>query len=133
MRAPGFGCGLAILRGRSILLYRRVRPPEAGHWNIVGGKVDLMEHSMDAARREALEETGLALGNVRFLCVSEQIFADEVQHWISMIYLADEFLGEPVITEPDKLDTLGWFDIDDLPQPISRFTLDAVDAIKRLA
>ena len=51
---PGVGCGLVIQRadGR-VLLCKRLKVPEAGFWNIVGGKVDMMEHSADAARREA--------------------------------------------------------------------------------
>ncbi|RVL09481.1 NUDIX domain-containing protein, partial [Sinorhizobium meliloti] len=46
---PGLGCGLAILRDGKILLCRRLKAPEAGHWSIVGGKVDHMELAQDAA------------------------------------------------------------------------------------
>jgi 8-oxo-dGTP diphosphatase len=123
---PGFGCGLVIKRGRFILLYKRVRPPEPGHWNIVGGKVDHMEHSDLAAVREAEEETGLKIGSLHFLCLSEQIMPEDRQHWISKIYLTEDFSGEPRIMEPDKLPEFGWFDIDALPAPLSRFTADAV-------
>ena len=59
---PGLGCGLAILREGKLLLYRRLRAPEAGSWNIVGGKVDHMERAIDSARREAEEESGLSIG-----------------------------------------------------------------------
>jgi 8-oxo-dGTP diphosphatase len=124
---PGFGAGLVIRdsHGR-ILLYKRVNAPEAGFWNIVGGKIDHMEHSADAARREAEEETGLAIGRVEFLCVSEQRIEADRQHWLSMIYITSDFSGEPQLTEPDKLSAMGWFAIDDLPQPLSVFTRDAL-------
>ncbi len=56
---PGVGVGLAIVRDGKLLLYRRLRAPEAGYWNIVGGKVDAMEPAKDAALREAIEETVL--------------------------------------------------------------------------
>jgi len=128
---PGVGTGLAILRDGKLLLYRRTRPPEAGHWNIVGGKIDHLEHSHDAARREAEEETGLQIGAVEFLCLSEQIFADEDQHWVSLIYRTSDFSGEPQVMEPEKLPEFGWFDLDDLPQPTSTFALDAVKQLKR--
>jgi ADP-ribose pyrophosphatase YjhB (NUDIX family) len=127
---PGLGTGLAILRDGKLLLYRRTRPPEAGHWNIVGGKIDHLEHSYDAARREAEQETGLKIGAVEFLCLSEQIFADERQHWVSLIYGTTDFSGEPRVTEPEKLPEFGWFELDDLPQPLSKFTLDAVSQLK---
>jgi 8-oxo-dGTP diphosphatase len=124
---PGVGAGLLIRRddGR-ILLYKRVKAPEAGFWNIVGGKIDHMEHSADAARREAEEETGLAIGNVDFLCVSEQRIEADRQHWLSMIYITSDFSGEPQLTEPDKLSAMGWFAPDDLPQPLSAFARDAL-------
>lgn len=129
-RFPGVGTGLAILRDGKLLLYRRTRPPEAGHWNIVGGKIDHLERSDVAARREAEEETGLTIGEVEFLCLSEQIFADEGQHWVSLIYATSDFSGEPRITEPDKMPEFGWFALDALPHPISKFALDAVAHLK---
>lgn len=126
---PGVGCGLAIVRDGKLLLYRRTRPPEAGHWNIVGGKVDHMEHSADAARREAAEETGLDFGRIDFLCLSEQIIHTDRQHWLSVIYLCGDFSGEPKVMEPDKLPEFGWFGLDRLPGPLSRFTAAAVAAL----
>lgn len=126
---PGVGTGLAILRDGRLLLYRRARPPEAGCWNIVGGKIDLMERSQEAATREAEEETGLAIGETRFLCVTEQLLEDDHQHWISVIYVTDDFSGNPRIMEPDKLPEFGWFALDGLPSPLSRFTQAAIDVL----
>ncbi len=126
---PGLGCGLAILREGKLLLYRRLRAPEAGAWNIVGGKVDHMERALDSARREAEEESGLTIGAVDFLCVSEQIIAEERQHWLSLIYVTEDFSGEPRVMEPEKLPEFGWFPLDALPAPLSRFASDAVKAL----
>jgi ADP-ribose pyrophosphatase YjhB (NUDIX family) len=119
---PGVGAGLVILRDDGkVLLFRRLKAPEAGYCNIVGGKVDPMEPSADAARREAEEETGLSIGEVEFLCVTEQIIDAEAQHWISMIYITRDFSGERRLTEPDKLSDLGWFDPANPPMPLSAF------------
>lgn len=122
---PGVGSGLVIERDGKVLLYKRVNPPEAGHWNIVGGKVDHMEPAATAAKREAEEETGLSIGEVEFLCTSEQIIPSDGQHWLSLIYIAQNVSGEPALTEPDKLCEMGWFDIDQAPQPLSLFAQDA--------
>ena len=127
---PGVGTGLAILRDGKLLLYRRTRPPEAGHWNIVGGKVNHMEHSAEACRREAEEETGLAIGPVEFLTLSEQIFEADRHHWISVIYRTTDVVGEPRVMEPEKLPEFGWFALDALPAPLSRFTAHAVQVLK---
>lgn len=123
---PGVGVGLVVMRQGRILLYRRVNAPEAGFWNIVGGKVDAMEPAAIAAKREAEEETGLAIGRIDFLCVTEQIIETDGQHWVSLIYRCDDFSGEPALTEPDKLSDMGWFALDALPQPLSAFTRAAL-------
>ena len=126
---PGVGTGLAILLDGKLLLYRRTRPPEAGHWNIVGGKVDHMEHSMQAARREAEEESGLKIGRLDFLTISEQIFDEDRHHWISIIYRTEDITGEASVMEPEKLPEYGWFALDELPEPLSKFAADAVKAL----
>jgi 8-oxo-dGTP diphosphatase len=123
---PGLGVGLVILRDRKILLYKRVKPPEAGHWSIVGGKVDHMEPAEEAARREAEEESGLTIGPITLLGHTEVISATDRQHWISLLYIADDFSGDPSLTEPDKLSDFGWFTRSDLPQPLSAFAQAAI-------
>lgn len=99
-----------------------MKAPEAGHWNIVGGKVDHMEPAEFAARREAEEETGLSIGSIRYLGMTEQLIEADRQHWVSLLYVSEDTTGEPLLTEPDKLSAIGWFDLDDLPQPLSVFT-----------
>lgn len=127
---PGVGCGLAVVKDGKLLLCRRMKAPECGHWSIVGGKVDHLELSRDGARREAEEESGLTIGAIDFLCISEQIIAADRQHWVSLIYVTDDFSGEPKLTEPDKLSDIGWYALDSLPQPLSRFAEDAVAALR---
>jgi ADP-ribose pyrophosphatase len=112
-----------------VLLCRRLKAPEADHWNIVGGKVDLLEPSAQAARREAEEETGLRIGSIEFLCTAEEIIAADRQHWISQIYVTTDFLGEPSLTEPDKLSHIGWFDRRQPPSPLSQFAVKAFQAL----
>jgi ADP-ribose pyrophosphatase YjhB (NUDIX family) len=129
---PGVGAGLVIQRDDGkVLLCRRLKAPEAGFWNIVGGKVDHMESSADAARREAEEETGLSIHAVEFLCLAEERIPADDQHWLSIIYVTRAFAGEPRLTEPDKLSDLGWFDLDQLPSPLSVFAVAAFRHLKR--
>lgn len=127
---PGVGVGLVILRDDRLLLCRRMKAPEAGYWNIPGGKVDHLEPALSAARREAEEETGLTIGKVEFLCHSEYINPEDHHHWVSLIFVTRDTLGEPALTEPDKLSDIGWFDLNALPAPISAFAKDALTALK---
>ena len=123
---PGLGVGLVILRDRKILLYKRVKAPEAGHWSIVGGKVDHMEPAEQAAKREAEEESGLEIGRVSLLGPTEVISAADRQHWISLLYIAEDYSGVPALTEPDKLSDFGWFTRSELPRPLSAFAEAAI-------
>lgn len=123
---PGVGTGLVIIRDGKVLLYKRMKAPEAGYWNIVGGKVDHMEPAETAAKREAEEESGLAIGKVDFLCLTEQIVEADRHHWVSLIYITRDFAGEPSLMEPDKLSEFGWFGRNDLPEPLSAFTKAAI-------
>ncbi|MBO0141856.1 NUDIX domain-containing protein [Agrobacterium sp. Ap1] len=128
---PGLGVGLVIRRADGkVLVCRRLKAPEAGHWNIVGGKVDMMEQAEDAARREAEEETGLKIGKISFLCVIEGILEEEGQHWLSLIYVTDDFSGEPVLTEPEKHADLMWIDMNEPPAPLSIFSSQAFALLK---
>lgn len=118
---PGLGTGLAILRDRKLLLYKRLKAPEAGFWSIVGGKVDHMEPAANAAIREAEEESGLSIGHIDYLCAIEVLVEADRQHWISLIYVTKDFSGEASLVEPDKLSDFGWFGRNELPQPLSAF------------
>ncbi len=55
-----------------LILKQRNPHPRAGSWHLPGGKVDLDEHHLDAAKREVREETGL---KVRALA-----YAGKVEH-----------------------------------------------------
>jgi len=55
--------------GESVLMLLRNRPPNAGLWNGVGGKISPGETPLECVRREVLEEAGIDLrrsGEARF-------------------------------------------------------------------
>ncbi|TJW46991.1 MAG: NUDIX domain-containing protein, partial [Mesorhizobium sp.] len=56
---------VAIIRGETVLLVKRARPPSQGFYAFPGGKVEAGETLEQAARRELLEETGLRAHSYR--------------------------------------------------------------------
>lgn len=130
---PRVGCGAAILRDGRLLLVQRRRMPEAGHWGLPGGKVDPYETVPAAVAREIFEELGIRIVADRLLCVIDQVDRDRAEHWIAPVYRVEDFEGEPAIREPEALAALGWFALDDLPQPLTVATVQAVAALSRQA
>lgn len=129
MSAPGVGCGAAILREGRLLLVKRLKAPEAGHWSLPGGKVDFLERVEDAVRREILEEIGVEIALIRPLVLVEMIGQDD-QHWVSPVYLARIEAGEPENREPDKLAAVAWHPLEAPPQPLAQAAREAIAAIR---
>ena len=119
---PRLGCGAAILQDGKLLLIKRLRSPEADHWGLPGGKVDLLETVEHAVKREIDEELGIQLGEVELLCVVDLIDADRPEHWVAPVYVTAQFEGTPRLVEPEKHSDFGWFALHDLPAPLTEST-----------
>ena len=129
MSAAGVGCGAAILREGRLLLVKRRKAPEAGCWNLPGGKVEFLERVEDAVLREAAEEIGVAIELGPLLRLTQMIGIDG-QHWVSPVYRASVKAGEPVNREPDKIAAIGWFALDAPPSPLALAAREAIAALR---
>jgi ADP-ribose pyrophosphatase YjhB (NUDIX family) len=128
--APGLGCGVALVVDGRVLLVQRLTEPEAGAWGLPGGKGDLYETAADAARREVMEELGIAVTLDRLLCFVDQIDRAAGTHWGAPVYLATRHNGEPRVMEPGKHGGCGWFALDALPETLTTPTLCALQALR---
>jgi 8-oxo-dGTP diphosphatase len=127
--APRVGVGVLLVNDcGDVLLTLRKRPPEAGHWSIVGGKVDFLETLEHCAVREAREEVGLDITLVRLLCVTDHCLPQEGQHWVSPAYLGQILAGEARNCEPDKTRQISWFSLTALPPNLTITARNAIQA-----
>jgi 8-oxo-dGTP diphosphatase len=112
------GVGVLIVRDGAVLLGRRRGSHGAGTWAPPGGHLEPDESVEACARREAAEETGLALGDVVPGPWSLDTFAAEGRRYVTLFVVARDAVGEPEVREPEKCDGWAWFPWDALPAPL---------------
>lgn len=121
----GVGVG-AMVFDQHGLVFLAQRGPQAknerGCWEFPGGSVDYGERLEDAIRREFIEEYDMQIVVERLLHVVDHFIPAEQQHWIAPTYLARHTGGPPRIVEPQKCSAIGWFRLDQLPEPLSIVT-----------
>ena len=99
---------------RPIVLIERKNPPYG--WAIPGGFVDVGEPLEQAAVREALEETCLAVSLKALLGLYSDPKRDERGHTVTAVYVA-EAKGEPRAADDAK--NLQLFAVDALPEKLA--------------
>ncbi|OYX42415.1 hypothetical protein B7Y94_03475 [Candidatus Saccharibacteria bacterium 32-49-12] len=112
------GVGVFIIKDGKFLMGQRRNSHGDGTWSVPGGHLEYGESFEETAKREALEETGLEINNVRFAAVTNDYFESEDKHYVTVWVVSEWSSGEAVINEPDKCVALEWYDFDDLPAPL---------------
>ncbi len=115
---PRIGVGVIVRRGERVLLGHRVHAHGSGTWQFPGGHLEYGEAIEDCAHREVLEETGLDVEIERLGPFTNDVFADEGRHYVTLYVLARSEIGDPIPQEPDKCDRWDWFDWEALPSPL---------------
>ncbi len=115
---PLVGIACLISREGKYLLLRRRGPHGHGTWCPPGGHLEHGETPEACAVREAAEESGLRVCNVRFVGVTSDLFEESGKHYITLWMAADAPDGDPHIAAPDEMDAIGWFGLESLPSPL---------------
>ena len=83
-------------------------------YGLSGGRVDAGE-TPEAVIRELREETGLDVIPTALIgTIHNRDWEDPM---LILVYRCEVTDGEPAIQDPDEIAELGWFDIDDHPDP----------------
>ncbi len=121
----GVGVGAMVFNDKGeVLLSQRGEKAknERGTWEFPGGSVEFGEKLTDAVKREFMEEYGIEIEILELLSVDDHILPDEGQHWVSPTYIAKLIKGTAQIKEPEKCSAIGWYKLDNLPDPLSLIT-----------
>ena len=123
---PLVGVGVVLVRENRVFLARRHGAHGEETWASAGGHLEWGETLEECARREALEELGVTVGGLQFLCISNIIAYG--RHYVDVEFLGDIGDQEPQLVEPEAFSESGWFPLDDLPQPLfeaARYALES--------
>jgi 8-oxo-dGTP diphosphatase len=136
--SPQVGVGALIFREGKLLLGRRKGSHGSGDWSAPGGHLEFGESPEECAQREALEETGLVLGELHHAAFVSDIFPEVKKHYITLLLEAYQSQGEPQLMEPDKCEGWEWFAPEALPQPLfaplrTWIERDGVTTLRQLA
>lgn len=124
-RPSVFGAATVIVRDRRVLLVHHTYGEL--NWEIPGGGADPGESAEEAARREALEETGVTLAGLRLTGVYwEPQGALGWHHFVFRADLAPDS-PEPHVADTAEISECRWFAPDQLPRPLSDFTARRIE------
>jgi len=128
-KRPKVGVGIMVFKDGKVLLGKRKSSHGSGEYAWPGGHMESMESFEDCAKREAREETGIEIENVRFLRLLN--FKDYApKHYVDIGLLADWKSGEPKVLEPEKCESWEWADPENLPEPLFKSLPSYFEALK---
>lgn len=109
---PGFRVvvSTAIVQKGHVLLVKEGQGNDVGRWNLPGGKVELREPLVDAAVREAREESGYDVA-IRSLCGTYRYTHRSGAPRLRIVFWADVVGGEPACDGREIRD-VRWFGLD---------------------
>lgn len=114
---PQVGTAIIITKDDKVLLMKRKGPHGTGTWSTPGGHLDFGETPEQCAAREAKEEVGVDVADIRFRAVTNDFFETTQRHYIT-IWMDGNATDEPTIAAEREVSEVGWFAWDALPQPL---------------
>ena len=117
------GAGVILLNEKNeILLGRRT---DNDYWDYPAGSMEIGESFEECARREVLEETGLAVGRLALIGVysgpDSLCRAANGDEWyvVNTSFFAEDWSGEPRVNDAESV-RLKWVRPEDMPETLVR-------------
>ncbi len=105
-----------------ILLHKRSNKcrDEIGCWDCGGGSMEFGESFEEAVCREIEEEYCVKPEEVKLVEVRNVLRDNNgiPTHWIACVHACKLDPEKVAIGDPEKMDDIGWFSVDELPEPL---------------
>ena len=130
----GVTCAFLCHDGKgNFLLHKRSKNcrDEQGRWDAGAGAHEFGASIEETIRREIKEEYGADVLNLRFLKLFDshrKLDDGTPTHWVAISYAAQVDPKQARNNEPYKIDDIGWFAYDRLPDPMHSLAHHVLDA-----
>lgn len=108
-------------KGKLLLHKRSINcRDEHGAWDPGGGRLEFGQTPEESVLREVREEYGCK-GIIQDILLTHTLIREwkgKQTHWLIIPFFVKVNPSEAKINEPDKIDEIGWFTLDNLPQPL---------------
>jgi 8-oxo-dGTP diphosphatase len=111
------GIGVMILKDGKILLGKRKNSHGSGEYAFPGGHLEYMESFETCSTRETREECGVEIKSLQFLYLTN-LTKYAPKHYVHIGMIAEWASGEPTNLEPEMCESWGWYDLNELPEPL---------------
>lgn len=124
-------CSVVLERDNNYLMVRETKKQFAGLWNFPAGKVEMGENLIDAARREAKEESG-------YNCEITELVSVHYFYWDKMpgLSIKFNFLGKIISNEKslisDDISETSWMSAKDIEHLATENKLKSKSTVKLL-
>ncbi|ACL04019.1 NUDIX hydrolase [Desulfatibacillum aliphaticivorans] len=116
-KIPRIGVAVIVYKEGEVLLGLRKNAHGEGTWALPGGHLEFGESPEQCAVREVMEETGMAVKNMRPGPYTNDLFEKEGKHYITLFMVCEYASGDLTLREPHKCSGWEWFAPDALPEP----------------
>ncbi|URM13210.1 NUDIX domain-containing protein [Vibrio splendidus] len=115
-----------VSRNQLLLAFRQNTEAFDQYWGFPSGRIEDGESPLDAAEREALEETSVSTNELNL--AAELVDPTlPIRHYF---YLCFDWVGKIENAEPNLCRELRWFNLDELPEKCTPITYVAMKKLK---
>jgi 8-oxo-dGTP diphosphatase len=121
---------VVFLKDDMVLLHRRKNTGWLDGWyDAPAGHLEPGESFLEAAVREAAEETGVKItpNNLELFHIGQ---AETNRLYTYLMFRVKNWEGEPKLVEPDKAEDLNFYPLDKLPSKIPPYTRSGIENVK---
>lgn len=117
---------LLVRDGRLLLTHRKNTGYQDGRYVMPSGHVEAGETYRRAAVRETKEEVGVDVAeeDLRFVHLMHRVSTNSER--VDVFFIAEKWSGEPVNAEPERCDSIGWYELASPPADTMNYVKTAL-------